>query len=48
MNFSVIPWTDFLNALKQQQPSQLHFWLRRWMFTNEGVILTDQNSAGVS
>jgi len=28
--------------LKKQQPSTLELWLRRWLFTNEGVIVADQ------
>jgi hypothetical protein len=42
MNISIIPWHVFLDALKKQQPGTLELWLRRWLFTNEGVILADQ------
>ena len=39
MEFPVIPWQVFLDALQHQQPSTLELWLRRWLFTNEGVIM---------
>jgi hypothetical protein len=42
MNISIIPWHVFLDALKKQQPGTLELWLRRWLFTNEGVILAAQ------
>ena len=45
MDFSVIPWHVFLDALKQQQPTTLEIWLRRWWFTNEGVILVSHRGA---
>jgi hypothetical protein len=38
MQFSLIPWQEFLDALKQQNPSTREIWLRRWVFTDEGVI----------
>jgi hypothetical protein len=40
MTVTVIPWRVFLDALKKQSPSNLEAWLRRWLFTNEGVIIT--------
>lgn len=40
MNISVIPWQAFFDALKKQQPTTLEAWLRRWLFANEGVILS--------
>jgi len=43
MEFPVIPWKVFLDALQHQQPGTLELWLRRWWFTNEGVIM--ENSA---
>ena len=39
MEFPIIPWTTFLDALQHQQPGTLELWLRRWLFTNEGVIM---------
>jgi hypothetical protein len=39
MDFSVIPWKIFLDALQHQQPSTLELWLHRWLFTNDGVIM---------
>ncbi len=39
MKIAVIPWHVFFEALKQQQPSTLENWLRRWLFTNEGVVI---------
>jgi hypothetical protein len=42
MDISIIPWNVFLDALKKQQPGTLELWLRRWLFTNEGVIVADQ------
>jgi len=44
MNISVIPWQVFLDALLKQQPGTLESWLRRWLFTNEGVIMADQRT----
>lgn len=41
MDMSIMPWQEFLDALRQQQPAQVQLWLRRWLFTNEGVILAD-------
>lgn len=41
MEISVIPWHVFIDALKKQQPSTIELWLRRWLFTNEGVILAN-------
>jgi len=38
MTFSLIPWFVFLDALKKQSPATLEVWLRRWLFTNEGVF----------
>jgi hypothetical protein len=38
MQFSLIPWQEFLDALKKQNPSTRETWLRRWVFTDEGVI----------
>ncbi len=48
MNFSLISWNEFREALKQRQSSNLQLWLRRWKFTNEGVILADPRIAGTS
>lgn len=42
MNFAIIPWQVFLDALQKQQPNALEAWLRRWHFTNEGVLLAHQ------
>jgi len=42
MNISVIPWRAFLDALLRQQPQTLEPWLRRWLFTNEGVIMATE------
>lgn len=42
MEMPVIPWNVFLDALKKQQPGTLELWLRRWLFTNEGVVAADQ------
>ena len=39
MEFPIIPWNVFLEALRHQQASTLEPWLRRWWFTNEGVIM---------
>ncbi len=40
MRFALIPWFVFLAALGKQNPSTLEAWLRRWLFTNEGVLLS--------
>ena len=45
MNISVIPWHVFLDALLRQQPNTLENWLRRWLFTNEGVIMAHERIA---
>jgi hypothetical protein len=47
MDISIIPWNVFLDALKKQQPGTLELWLRRWLFTNEGVIVADQRVLNV-
>lgn len=39
MQLSLIPWRMFLDALKKQTPSTRKTWLRRWLFTDEGVII---------
>jgi hypothetical protein len=39
MQLSFIPWRMFLDALKKQNPSMRETWLRRWLFTDEGVII---------
>jgi hypothetical protein len=44
MYISVIPWHVFLDALLKQQPRTLESWLRRWLFTNEGVIMAHPNA----
>jgi hypothetical protein len=45
MNFSLIPWSEFLETLQRQQPKSRQFWLRRWRFTNEGAMLADHCAA---
>lgn len=47
MDISIISWREFLEALRNQQPGQVHLWLGRWLFTNEGVILADHRIASV-
>jgi hypothetical protein len=39
MEFTPIPWQAFLAALKKQKPAMREIWLRRWLFTDEGVII---------
>ena len=39
MQLSLIPWRMFLDTLKKQNPSTTETWLRRWLFTDEGVII---------
>ena len=41
MDISIIPWQKFLEALQQQQSTQVQLWLRQWLFTNEGAMLAD-------
>jgi hypothetical protein len=54
MKILFIPWDEFLEALKKQNPATLELWLRRWHFTNEGVILagvkisTPSNAANIA
>ncbi len=40
MKISVIPWHVFIDALKKQQPAVLEFWLKRWLFANDGVFIS--------
>jgi hypothetical protein len=35
----------FLDALLKQKPQTLDAWLRRWLFTNEGVIMAHEKIA---
>ena len=39
MEFTLIPWQAFLEALKKQKPTTRETWLRRCLFTDEGVII---------
>jgi len=39
MQLSLIPWRMFFDALKKQNPHTRETWLRRWVFTDEGVII---------
>ena len=39
MELTVIPWQAFIEALKKQKPTTRETWLRRWLFTDEGVII---------
>ena len=39
MRSSMIPWQIFLDALTKQNPAAVETWLRRWLFTNDGVLL---------
>ena len=48
MNSPLIPWSQFLETLQQQQPRSRPFWLRRWMFTNEGAMLADHSASNSS
>jgi hypothetical protein len=44
----IIPWQEFLDRLrKQEQAGQIHLWLHRWLFTDEGVILANHRGASV-
>ena len=45
MYISMMPWHEFLDALRKQQPTQVQAWLLRWLFTDEGVILADYGIA---
>ena len=45
MKISVIPWHVFIEALLQQEPGTVELWLRRWLFTNEGVIIAHEKIA---
>jgi hypothetical protein len=37
----LIPWQVFRDALKEQEPNNLDRWLRRWLFTDEGILTTE-------
>ena len=39
MHSSMIPWHVFMSALAQQGHSQEEYWLERWRFTNDGVLM---------
>ncbi len=39
MKKSLIPWHVFRAAIAGQDPGLLEFWLNRWGFTNDGVVL---------
>ena len=39
MQSSMIPWHVFMSALAQQGRSQEEYWLERWRFTNDGVLM---------
>ena len=41
MKKSIIPWQVFLDALKAQSASYRKAWLRRWRFTDSGVVLVE-------
>jgi hypothetical protein len=45
MEVSIISWRVFFESLNKQQSGTLELWLRRWLFTNEGVILADPSFA---
>jgi hypothetical protein len=44
MKSSLIPWHVFLDATKEQPPSLMENWLRRWLFTNDGVVMAHSKS----
>jgi hypothetical protein len=49
MQLSLIPWRMFLDALNKQNPGMRDTWLRRWLFTDEGVIIaTPEKSSAPS
>lgn len=41
---AIIPWSEFLDALGQQQPAQLQLWLLRWRFSDSGALLAELGS----
>ena len=41
MDTPIIPWQLFFAELNAQQMNTIELWLRRWWFTNEGVILVE-------
>lgn len=45
MKMFLIPWHEFLEALRKQHPATLEAWLRLWHFANEGVILPEVNKS---
>lgn len=47
MDKPIVPWHEFLDALRNQQPAQAQLWLRRWLFSNEGAILADYRLVSV-
>ena len=48
MDISIMPWQEFLDALRNQQPAQVQLWLRQWLFTNEGVMLANDDMVGAA
>jgi len=41
---SMIPWHIFMRALAQQGSSQEGYWLERWRFANDGVLMARASS----
>ena len=41
----LVPWSDFLDTLEQQQSSHLQLWLRRWQFNDNGALLAPDHAA---
>ena len=41
MKKSIIPWHVFLDAVTAQSASSFKTWIRRWRFTDTGVVLVE-------
>ena len=46
MQYSMIPWHVFMNALAEQRRAPAKNWLDRWRFTNDGVFMAHELSEG--
>jgi hypothetical protein len=45
MKQSIIPWPEFLAAVRRQRPVQLQLWLRRWQFSDRGALLAERTGS---
>lgn len=46
MKVSVLPWHVFWEACERQTPATPNGWLRRWVFTDDGVGISVKSQSG--